>query len=218
MRYTLNNEGYIETISFLHAVECNNKTCTEYTGTIPEGYSSLAEWSENAVIQAYKITNGNLTHDPDKEAELIDEWNNCSCLNIMTISLSENVTNKISTAWSYSKLMCNKVQTNLGNKLTFENGAVKIGEGVKHVKVSSNTMFNGIATHLITNITHNGSNVSAGYYRATGTAHFGIVALTPIILEVAEGDTIYLTYGAGATGDLTIAGGNCTYLTVEVLD
>jgi hypothetical protein len=74
MRYTLNDEGYIETISFLHAVECNNKTCTEYTGTIPEGYNSLAEWNEIAVIQAYKIVDGNLTYDPDKKNELEKEW------------------------------------------------------------------------------------------------------------------------------------------------
>lgn len=74
MRYILNNEGYIETISFSNEIECNNKTCTEYTGTVPSGYSSLAEWSEKAVIQAYKITNGNLTHDPDKETDLLNEW------------------------------------------------------------------------------------------------------------------------------------------------
>lgn len=74
MRYILSDEGYIETISFDYQVECNNKSCTEYTGTVPEGYSSLAEWSENAVIQAYKITNGNLTHDPDKETDLLNEW------------------------------------------------------------------------------------------------------------------------------------------------
>lgn len=74
MRYILSDEGYIETISFDYQVECNNKSCTEYTGTVPEGYSSLAEWSKNAVIQAYKITNGNLTHDPDKETTLLSEW------------------------------------------------------------------------------------------------------------------------------------------------
>lgn len=75
MRYILNNEGYVETISFTNPIVCNG-SCTEYTGTIPEGYSSLLEWSENAVIQAYKITNGNLTHDPNKEAELEEQWEN----------------------------------------------------------------------------------------------------------------------------------------------
>ena len=74
MRYILNDEGYIETISFDNEIICNDKTCTEYTGTIPDGYSSLSEWSETAIIQAYKITDGNLTHDSDKETALKNEW------------------------------------------------------------------------------------------------------------------------------------------------
>ena len=73
MRYILNSEGYVETVSFANPIVCNG-SCTEYTGTTPTGYSSLLEWSENAVIQAYKITNGNLTHDPNKEAELETQW------------------------------------------------------------------------------------------------------------------------------------------------
>ena len=74
MRYILDDEGYIETISFLYTVECNNKSCTGYKGTVPEGYSSLIEWSENAVIQAYKIVNGSLVYDANKETELIAKW------------------------------------------------------------------------------------------------------------------------------------------------
>lgn len=74
MRYILNNEGYIEEISFSNEIECNSKTCVEYTGVIPSGYSSLLEWSEFAIIQAYKITDGNLTYDPDKETVLKSEW------------------------------------------------------------------------------------------------------------------------------------------------
>ena len=74
MRYILNNENYIEEISFSNEIECNSKTCVEYMGIVPTGYSSLLEWSEIAVIQAYKIVDGNLTHDPDKETALKNEW------------------------------------------------------------------------------------------------------------------------------------------------
>jgi hypothetical protein len=74
MRYILNNENYIEEISFSNEIECNNKTCTEYMGIVPTGYSSLLEWSEIAVIQAYKVVGGNLTHDPNKETDLLNEW------------------------------------------------------------------------------------------------------------------------------------------------
>ena len=74
MRYILDSFGYIETISFLYGIECNNKSCTEYKGTVPEGYTSLIEWSEKATIQAYKIVEGNLVYDADKENELIAKW------------------------------------------------------------------------------------------------------------------------------------------------
>jgi hypothetical protein len=74
MRYILNDEGYIETVSFNYQVECNNKSCTDYTGSVPTGYETLAEWSENANINAYKIVDGNLTYDSNKDAELQALW------------------------------------------------------------------------------------------------------------------------------------------------
>lgn len=91
MRYILNDEGYIETISFGNEITCNDKTCTEYTGIIPDGYSSLGEWSETAIIQAYKIVDGNLTYDSEKETALIKEWSTYKDPKIVyEISLSEN--------------------------------------------------------------------------------------------------------------------------------
>ena len=74
MRYILNDSGYIETVSFVYQVECNNKSCTEYTGSIPTGYGNLEEWNENANINAYKIVDGNLTYDSDEDARLQKLW------------------------------------------------------------------------------------------------------------------------------------------------
>ena len=74
MRYILNDSGYIEAVSFNNAMMCSNKTCTEYTGTVPTGYENLAEWSENANINAYKIVNGNLTYDSTEDARLQSLW------------------------------------------------------------------------------------------------------------------------------------------------
>jgi hypothetical protein len=50
------------------------KSCKEYTGTIPEGYSSLEGWAATANIRAFKIVNGNLTYDGTRAAELEEEW------------------------------------------------------------------------------------------------------------------------------------------------
>lgn len=74
MRYILNNSGYVEEISFTHGIECNNKICIEYTGSVPEGYENLAEWSDNANINAYKIVDGNLTYDSEEDTRLQNLW------------------------------------------------------------------------------------------------------------------------------------------------
>lgn len=74
MRYILDNEGYIESIAFGSYIECNNKSCTEYTGSIPTGYNSLCEWADNANIRAYYLVDGNLTYDSVKDQELQAKW------------------------------------------------------------------------------------------------------------------------------------------------
>ena len=74
MRYILNDNGYIQAVSFNNLLECQNKTCTEYTGTVPTGYENLAIWSETANINAYKIVNGNLVFDSEEDARLQSLW------------------------------------------------------------------------------------------------------------------------------------------------
>ncbi len=66
MRYKINNEGYIIEVFF----NCYIGDCNEYTGTIPDGYETLLEWSEKANIQAYKIVDGNLVYDENRDKEL----------------------------------------------------------------------------------------------------------------------------------------------------
>lgn len=75
MRYILDSSGYIESVSCSH-IECNNKGCTQYTGSVPSGYSSLQEWATTANIRAYKISSGNLVYDATRAAELEAELNN----------------------------------------------------------------------------------------------------------------------------------------------
>ncbi len=65
MRYKLDSNGYISSVAF----GCSLGNCKEYTGTVPAGYSSLADWSENACINAYYIYGGNLVLDSSRLAE-----------------------------------------------------------------------------------------------------------------------------------------------------
>lgn len=73
MRYILDDNGYIDSVSCT-PFNCKDKSCTEYTGEIPSGYESIAEWAQNANIRAYKVVEGNLTLDEVKAAELEAEW------------------------------------------------------------------------------------------------------------------------------------------------
>jgi len=67
MRYELDSNGYVTTLVW----GCNTGACAEYTGEIPAGYSSLKEWADNAVINAYYIdSNGNLVLDKTRQTEL----------------------------------------------------------------------------------------------------------------------------------------------------
>lgn len=66
MRYELDSNGYISNVYF----GCASGTCAGYQGTIPSGYDSLEDWAENANIKAYKIVNGNLVYDAQRDAEL----------------------------------------------------------------------------------------------------------------------------------------------------
>jgi hypothetical protein len=108
MRYILNSNGFIETISFNYMVECNNKLCTEYTGTVPTGYENLAIWSEKANINAYKIVEGNLTFDSEEDARLKSLWisqqnENDISIEVGTTTTGEAGTNAIVTNSGTSK-------------------------------------------------------------------------------------------------------------------
>ena len=70
MRYEIDENNYITAVYF----NCNSGNCTGYTGNIPEGYTSLEDWASNATIEAYFLSNGNLTYDSVREAELQAKW------------------------------------------------------------------------------------------------------------------------------------------------
>ena len=72
MRYILDDNGYVESVSCNH-IECDSKSCTEYKGKIPLGYYSLTEWVEKANIRAYKIVDGTFTYDSDRAAAIESE-------------------------------------------------------------------------------------------------------------------------------------------------
>lgn len=73
MRYILDNNGYIEEVGS-HFMTCENKSCKDYEGDIPEGYETLEEWAMNANIRAYKVVSGQLIYDASKANSLEQQW------------------------------------------------------------------------------------------------------------------------------------------------
>lgn len=70
MRYELDANGYIRTVAW----GCSTENGTEYEGIVPEGYTDLIDWSENAIINAYYINDeGDLTLDAERLVELEEQ-------------------------------------------------------------------------------------------------------------------------------------------------
>ena len=70
MRYIANTNGYLQQVSFGADIACNNQTCTEYAGEVPQGYKSLEEWYQQEAEKLYrwKIMSGQLTLDSSAAA------------------------------------------------------------------------------------------------------------------------------------------------------
>lgn len=70
MRYIVNSDGYLMQVSFGADIACDGQNCTEYTGTVPDGYDSLEDWysQESEKLYRWKISSGNLTLDSSATA------------------------------------------------------------------------------------------------------------------------------------------------------
>lgn len=66
MQYVADNDGVILSISFGAAIECSGRSCTEYTGSVPTGYTSMEEWYALAEEHLYqwRIVDGELIRGP----------------------------------------------------------------------------------------------------------------------------------------------------------
>lgn len=77
MRYITNDSGYLLDVSFGADIVCGGKECAAYTGSIPDGYSSLADWymQECDKLYRWKVVGGELTLDGSATAPEV-EWEN----------------------------------------------------------------------------------------------------------------------------------------------
>ena len=141
--------------------------------------------------------------------------------NVMTLSLHSNFT--VQNTNQYLPLNL-ELDTKIGNKLSLENGGIKIGSGVSKILVSAQMSFEAKNTrniHFRVTKNNNSSedNILAWRYEHFNNGDLGNLTISPILGEVQEGDLINLYYYCGA-GDI-ISGnafGKRTNMTVVVVE
>lgn len=232
MRYILDADGYVSICSETN-ITCENKTCTAYTGTVPDGYDSLIDWhtQERERLNAWKIENGNLVFDEDKYNQLKAIYEAETKANtpaeggIVKITLPTDLAN-LSTSYNYFhpfNYSDNDVLTE-GNKLTYgsmsvdygdRTGAtvygVTVGEDVSYVRVTSNVRILNNSTSTLAFTTDIG-RVRDGELTVFGgtsdtlqpeTRHTSSVVVTQI--PVQEGDFLFIyAYKGSKTADVDV--------------
>ena len=143
----------------------------------------------------------------------------------ITVGLKSNVT--LGVANSYTKIPLNECAGSMGDKLTIQNNAVRIGAGITRVKVSGQTLVKcgsvtGNRHARIQTISDTGVVINNAWVCLYATANSNTVfALTPVIAGVKEGWTVQMVYYTSDTADAnqsgSFANGYQTYLTVEEL-
>lgn len=137
----------------------------------------------------------------------------------MTLGLSANASHTSTT-----KVALNTIMDSVGDKFTLDSNGIKIGAGVTKVKVSANITQHASVVNLFGGyITKNGTNlasaVNVGFNTIANTSSWAYfhTGISPIIIDVTEGDIIYLCSYVGATSTVTLQAyaGRAVNLTVE---
>ena len=65
MRYIADSDGYVKEVSFGAVITCGTSECVEYTGTVPEGYTSVEDW--------FNVCGGELYQRKDDNPETVKD-------------------------------------------------------------------------------------------------------------------------------------------------
>ena len=65
MRYIADSNGYLKEVIFGGQVSCGGRDCVSYTGPVPDGYDSLAEWyqAEECYLYMWRVVDDVLVKD-----------------------------------------------------------------------------------------------------------------------------------------------------------
>lgn len=144
----------------------------------------------------------------------------CNYINHKYLTAMTNVEQNIPNGtWVKIPLTRIRSQTNVPtSKLSIQNGKVKIGTGINHVRVSGGVFFQGMGnnTYVWADIRLNGNSQMLSIHSGS---YYQSCIFPPRILNVSAGDLIEISANtSNASGVTTRAGANNTWLLVEILD
>ena len=157
-------------------------------------------FGNNTKINAKEI----VYKDGNDNIKTLDEHLN---KNIMTITYTPH--NFTSTAqWKDFKVEQGSITSSIGNKLTFENNEVQIGEGISHVLVSGTVNHGGafrLSDYVLKIIRkRNETTEEMGRSYENGEHYYFSNNISPILIEVNKGDSIYLAVSYSMSGSNTV--------------
>lgn len=139
-------------------------------------------------------------------------------INIMQISQAKGQT-IIANNFQNEKINC-ELDLSIGNKLTYENYSIKIGKGVKFVKVSGAIFLNNksgsSSTYAFGQIFKNGEDVA--HTIAYSNSIFISMPIAEKLIEVKENDVFGLYISLSEGQAITRNDYGSTYLKVEVVE
>ena len=195
-----------------------------YTGGTDLNAQTFNDMQSNIDTAISSVDNkaGNLSNlNTAEKNNLVGAINEVNTKNIITIGLASNT-----TSTSTEKLNLSTVLSSIGNKLTWDsaNKGIKIGTGISKVKVSANCIQIVKAAGLYgCYIAKNGikleNAVNVGFNYITITEQLWQTSLQPVLIDVTEGDFLYLIGYTETTSAITYRAyeGRSTNLTVEVV-
>ena len=119
------------------------------------------------------------------------------------------------TSWTNTLITDASVKPQIGNKLTFSNNKVIIGEGVTHIRISAKSSFKKTVTgDCSINVKKNDESITIlDTYENVPSNSWHNTAISPSIIEVSQGDEISLNITLGNSGDVEFLA--ASYITIE---
>lgn len=119
------------------------------------------------------------------------------------------------TSWTNTLITDASVKTQIGNKLTFSNNKVIIGQGVSHIRISAKSSFKKTVTgDCSINVKKNDESITIlDTYENVPSNSWHNTAISPSIIEVSQGDEISLNITLGNSGDVEFLA--ASYITIE---